>query len=71
MRTASPTQETTREQKKNYYGEVIVPCRWCAEMTNMTTAKECDRCWQLRSAIVSDPQLVRRMFNELRKEHTR
>jgi len=65
MRTASPTPETTRD----YYGSPTRPCRWCAEMT--TIGHECDRCWQLRSAIERDPQLVRRMFNELRKEHAR
>ncbi len=46
---------------KTYFGEPTRPCRWCGEPT--TVADECDRCWQIRTAVERDPPLARRIIN--------
>lgn len=43
----------------------IILCRLCNAPTQMTATRLCDRCWELRSRIERDPELARKILNEL------
>lgn len=43
----------------------LVECKWCGGKTHMTATKLCDRCWELESRIGANPELARRMLQEI------
>jgi hypothetical protein len=46
------------EEKKDRFGQKLVPCELCGEDTPMTGTKRCDRCWELEKRIRDDPRLA-------------
>lgn len=36
--------------------EDVVPCKYCGTPTKMTGTKECDRCWEIERAILSNKE---------------
>lgn len=44
------------------------PCELCGNPTTMTNTKRCDRCWELETRIQSNPELARRILDEIGKE---
>lgn len=42
-----------------------VPCHYCRTPTTMLGTKLCNRCWELRSRIIEDLPLVRRIMHEV------
>lgn len=45
-----------------------VPCGLCGKPTMMTGTKRCDPCWHVERAVLSDPELARRILADLDKE---
>jgi len=43
----------------------LVPCRVCDATTSSLGTRLCDRCWELESRIRSDPQLARKILDQL------
>lgn len=44
-----------------------VPCRFCGAETLSTGTKLCDRCWELSSRIRREPELARKILDEVAK----
>ncbi len=40
----------------------VVKCKWCGDQTTNTRTKECDRHWELRTRVQSEPELAARMI---------
>jgi len=51
----------------NEYGETTVQCRICGKWTPMTGTKLCDRCWELETRIERDPELARKILEQVDK----
>jgi NMD protein affecting ribosome stability and mRNA decay len=43
----------------------MIPCTICGKPTPMLGTKLCNRCWELRSRILADPELARKIINEM------
>lgn len=41
------------------------PCRLCGKPTQMLGTKLCDFCWELERRIHRDPEIARRILNEM------
>lgn len=50
------------QEKKNEFGRIVVPCKWCSRDTDMTGTKMCDGCWELDRRVRMDPVLTRKML---------
>jgi len=46
-----------------------VPCGICGTPTPMTGTKRCNRCWELESRIKGDPDLARKILDQLNSEN--
>lgn len=44
-----------------------VSCRLCGKLTPMLGTKLCDRCWELESRIKHNPELARKILEQLEK----
>lgn len=42
-----------------------VPCRLCSAPTLSTGTKLCDRCWELKGRIRRDPELARKILDDV------
>jgi len=47
--------------------EPTTPCMWCRVPTRMLGTCKCDRCWELETRIRSQPELARRMLEQIEK----
>lgn len=45
----------------------FIKCKWCGKPTVMHGTKMCDSCWELHHRITADPQLTKRMLEEVQK----
>jgi len=45
-----------------------IPCKWCGTPTQMLGTKMCDGCWELETRIQSQPDLARRILDDLESE---
>ncbi len=41
-------------EKRDRWGRLLVPCKWCDMDTAMTGTKMCDRCYELDKRIALD-----------------
>lgn len=49
----------------NKYGEEVISCELCDNLTTMLGTKRCDRCWELESRIKQDLDLAKRIIRKL------
>lgn len=49
------------------YEEETTACTLCGKQTRMMGTKLCDRCWEIKSRIESDPELALQILTELNK----
>lgn len=47
--------------------EETTACTLCGKQTRMMGTKLCDRCWEIKSRIKSDPELALQILTELNK----
>ncbi len=44
-----------------------IPCKLCGKPTYMLGTKRCDRCWELETRVRTDPELAKRILEEIGK----
>jgi hypothetical protein len=47
-----------------------IKCKYCGELTPFRGTNECDRCWELSSRIEREPELAKKIFDELGQNKT-
>lgn len=50
---------------RDRFGQETTECTLCGQETPMMGTKLCDRCWELKSRIEADPELAKKILNEV------
>lgn len=60
-----PPELSCLEAKEKAQAKETCPCELCGRDTRMTGTRRCDGCWELETRIHADPELARRILDDM------